>query len=132
VTGAADGSSLDGIGLSRPVHLVVCVALAALVLVTDQVVEPVTPILIVLITASAIAGFVRPDGIVAAGLVVGLAIPALHLASALGGFELASPAEPARAIGAASLAFLVVPALIAAVLGGFARRTLEEERRRPR
>ena len=128
----AESSSLACIGLSRPVHLATCVALAGVVLVTDQVVEPVTPILVVLITASALAGFLRPDGIVAAGLIIGLAIPTLHLAAALAGVDLALPAEPAGLLGAASLAFLVVPALVAAVLGGFARRTLEEERRRPR
>jgi hypothetical protein len=128
----AQGGSLSGAGLSRPVHLAACVALAAVVLAADQAIEPVTPILVVLITAAALAGFLRPDGIVAAGLIIGLAIPALHLASVLVGFELAQPSEPPGAIGALSLAFLAVPALIAAVLGGFARRTLYVERRRPR
>ena len=129
---AADGPYLAGVGLSRAAHLAACVALAAVVVTTDQVVEPVTAILVVLITASAIAGFLRPDGIVAAGLVIGLAIPATHLASVVLGFELPQPSEPPGAIGALSLVFLVVPALIAAVMGGYARRTLEEERRRPR
>jgi multisubunit Na+/H+ antiporter MnhB subunit len=124
--------SLDGVGLSPPAHLVVCAALAAAVLATDQLVEPVTPILVVLITAAAVAGFLRPDGIVAAGLIIGLAIPALHAASVVIGFELARPSEPPGLVGALALAFLIVPALIAAVLGGYARRTLEEERRRPR
>jgi multisubunit Na+/H+ antiporter MnhB subunit len=132
VSGADDDPSLAGVGIPRHAHVVVCLALAAVVLVTVQVVEPVTPILVVLITASALAGFLRPDGILAAGLIIGLSIPALHLAATVVGVELAQPSEPSGTIGAMSLAFLVIPALIAAVMGGFARRTLEEERRRPR
>jgi len=124
--------SMAGVGLARGAHLAACAVLACVVLVTDQIVDPVTPILVVLITASAIGGFLRPDGIVAAGLIIGLSIPVLHLVSALVGFDLALSAEPGGVIGALSLVFLVVPALFAAVIGGYARRTLEEERRRPR
>jgi hypothetical protein len=125
-------SDADPFELSRRAHLVACVMLAAVVVATDQLVEPVVPILVVLILASAIGGFLRPDGIVPAGLVIGLAIPAVHIAAAVFGIDLALPAEPGGLVGALSLVFLVAPALFAAVIGGYARKTLDEERRRPR
>jgi hypothetical protein len=123
---------LAGIGLSRPAHLAACLGLGAVVVAADILVEPVVPVLVVLIGAASIAGFLRPDGIVEAGLVVGLAIPAVRVAAALLGVDLALPTEPPGLLGATSLVFLVVPALIGTVLGGFARRTLEEERLRQR
>jgi hypothetical protein len=123
---------LAGIGLSRRAHLAACVALAAVVVAADLLVEPVVPVLVVLIGAAAIAGLLRPDGIVEAGLVIGLAIPAVRVAAVLLGVDLALPTEPPGLLGAASLVFLVVPALFGAVIGGFARRTLEEERLRQR
>ena len=126
------GPRLAGIGLSRRAHLASCVALAAAVVAADLLVEPVVPVLVVLIGAAAIAGFLRPDGIVEAGLVVGLAIPAVRVAAALLGADLALPTEPPGLLGATWLVFLVVPALFGTVIGGFARRTLEEERLRQR
>jgi hypothetical protein len=123
---------LAGIGLSRRAHLAACVALAAVVVAADLLVEPVVPVLVVLIGAAAIAGLLRPDGIVEAGLVIGLAIPAVRVAAVLLGVDLALPTEPPGLLGAASLVFLVVPALFGAVIGGFARRTLDEERLRQR
>jgi hypothetical protein len=123
---------LAGIGLSRPAHLTACLALAAFVVAADLLVEPVVPVLVALIVAAALAGFLRPDGIVEAGLVIGLAIPAVRVAAVLLGVDLALPTKPPGLLGAASLVFLVVPALIGAVIGGFARRTLEEERLRQR
>ncbi len=122
----------DPFALSRRAHLVACVVLAAVVVATDLLVEPVVPVLVVLIVASAIAGFIRPDGIVAGGLVIGLAIPLVRFVAAVAGGALATPDEPGGPVGALSLVFLVVPALFAAVIGGYARRTLDEERRRPR
>ncbi len=123
---------LAGIGLSRPAHLAACLGLGAVVVAADLLVEPVVPVLVALIGAAAVAGFLRPDGIVAAGLGVGLAVPGVRVAAALLGVDLALPTEPPGLLGAASLVFLVVPALFAAVIGGFARRTLEEERLRQR
>lgn len=123
---------LQGIGLPRRAHLAVVGALAAVVVAADLVVEPVIPVLVLLICCAAVAGFLRPDGIVPAGLGIGLAIPAVRVVAVLLGADLATPAEPPGPLGAASLVFLVVPALLAAVIGGYARRTLEEERLRPR
>ncbi len=123
---------LAGIGLSRRSHLVACAALAALVAVADLRVEPVAPVLVALITAAAIGGFLRPDGIVAAGLIVGLAVPVVRLTATVLGLALPYPTDPAGLPGALFLVVLVVPALIAAVIGGSARRTLEEERLRRR
>ena len=125
-------SDADRFELSRRTHLAACVALAAVVVVADLLVEPVVPVLVALILASAVAGFLRPDGIIAGGLIVGLAIPVVHLVAALAGIAVATPAEPGGPAGAMSLVFLVVPALFAAVVGGYARKTLDEERRRPR
>jgi hypothetical protein len=122
----------DPFELSRRAHLVACAALAAVVVAADLLVEPIVPVLVVLIVASAVAGFLRPDGIVAGGLVIGLAIPLVRFVAALAGGALATPDEPGGAVGALSLVFLVVPALFAAVIGGYARKTLDEERRRPR
>ena len=122
----------DPFELSRRAHLVACASLAAVVVAADLLVEPIVPVLVVLIVASAIAGFLRPDGIVAGGLVIGLAIPLVRFVAALAGVALATPDEPGGPVGALSLVFLVVPALFAAVIGGYARRTLDEERRRPR
>ncbi|MCU0505555.1 MAG: hypothetical protein MUE82_07230 [Chloroflexi bacterium] len=123
---------LAGVGLSRRAHLGACAALAAVVVAGDMAVEPVVPVLVLLIVAATIAGFLRPDGIVTAGLIVGLAIPVVRMCAALLGADLASSPEPAGPAGAASLVVLVVPALFGAVIGGFARRTLEEERLRRR
>lgn len=123
---------LAGIGLSRGVHLAACCVLAAGVIAADLLVEPVGPVFASLVVAAAIAGFLRPDAIVAAGLIVGLAIPAVRTAAALLGLDLAEPTRPPGVLGALSLVVLVAPALIAAVIGGFARRTLEEERLRRR
>jgi hypothetical protein len=123
---------LAGIGLSRRAHLASCIALAAVVVAVDLVVEPIVPVLVALIVAATLAGFLRPDGIVTAGLVVGLSIPAVRACATLLGADLSFPPEPAGLLGAASLVVFVVPALIGAVLGGFARRTLEEERLRRR
>ena len=123
---------LAGVGLPRRAHLAACLGLAAVVVATDLLVEPVVPVLVTLIAAAALAGFLRPDGIVEAGLVVGLAVPAVRLGAVMVGADLAVATEPAGLLGAASLAFLVVPALFGAVIGGFARRTLEEERLRRR
>lgn len=122
----------DPFELSRRAHLVACAALAAVVVAADLLVEPIVPVLVVLIVASAIAGFLRPDGIVAGGLVIGLAIPLVRFVAVLAGVALATPDEPGGPVGALSLVFLVVPALFAAVIGGYARKTLDEERRRPR
>jgi len=122
----------DPFELSRRAHLVACAALAAVVVAADLLVEPIVPVLVVLIVASAVAGFLRPDGIVAGGLVIGLAIPLVRFVAALAGVALATPDEPGGPVGALSLVFLVVPALFAAVIGGYARKTLDEERRRPR
>jgi hypothetical protein len=123
---------LAGVGLSRRAHLGACLALAAVVVAADITIEPVIPALVLLLVTATIGGFLRPDGIVAAGLIIGLAIPAARLCAALFGADLAVPPEPAGPAGAASLAVLVVPALFGAVIGGFARRTLEEERLRRR
>jgi hypothetical protein len=121
---------LSEIGLSRRAHLAVVAALAAVVVAADLFVEPVIPVLVLLICAAAFAGFLRPDGIVPAGLGIGLAIPAVRVVAVLLGADLASPTEPPGVVAAAALVFLVVPALFAAVIGGYARRTLEEERLR--
>ena len=121
-----------GVGLSRRAHVATCAALACTVVATDLLVEPVTPVLVVLICAGAIAGFLRPDGILAGGLIVGLAVPVVRFLAVVAGVDLATSSEPGGPVGALSLVFLVVPALFAAVIGGYARRTLEEERRRPR
>jgi hypothetical protein len=123
---------LAGVGLSPRAHLAACVGLAAVVAAADLLVEPVAPVLVALITAAAIGGFLRPDGIVAAGLVVGLAVPVARLAATALGLALPYPADPAGLPGAFFLVVLVVPALIAAVIGGSARRTVEEERLRRR
>lgn len=129
---AAAVNDPDPFELSRRAHLVACAALAAVVVAADLLVEPIVPVLVVLIVASAIAGFLRPDGIVVGGLIIGLAIPLVRFVAALAGVALATPDEPGGPVGALSLVFLVVPALFAAVIGGYARRTLDEERRRPR
>ena len=113
-------------------HLAAVAALAAVVVAADLLVEPVIPVLVLLICAAALAGFLRPDGIVPAGLGIGLAIPAVRVVAVLLGADLATPAEPPGLLAAAALVVLVVPALFAAVIGGYARRTLEEERLRPR
>lgn len=123
---------LAGVGLGRQAHFAAVAALAAAVVATDLLIEPVIPVLVVLITASTIAGFLRPDGIVAAGLGIGLAIPAARVVAVLLGIDFATAIEPNGLPGALSLVFLVVPALFGAVIGGFARRTLEEERLRSR
>jgi hypothetical protein len=130
----ADGgvAPSDRFELDRRTHLLACVALAAIVAASDLLIEPTVPVLVVLILAGAVAGFLRPDGIIAGGLIVGLAIPAVRLVASLTGIALASPTEPAGPLGALSLVVLVVPALFAAVIGGYARRTLDEERRRTR
>ena len=117
--------------LSRRAHLIACVALAAVVVATDLLVEPVVPLLVVLILACVLAGFLRPDGIVAGGLIIGLAIPVVRFVAALAGVTLATPEEPGGPGGALLLVFLIVPALLTAVIGGYARKTLDEERRRP-
>jgi len=129
---AAAVNDPDPFELSRRAHLVACAALAAVVVAADLLVEPIVPVLVVLIVASAIAGFLRPDGIVVGGLIIGLAIPLVRFVAVLAGVALATPDEPGGPGGALSLVFLVVPALFAAVIGGYARRTLDEERRRPR
>ena len=123
---------LAGVGRSRRAHLWAIVVLAALVAVTDGVVEADQVIMAVLFGAATLAGFLRPDGIIAAGLGIGLAIPAVHAVTELFGIRAGVPSEPPGMLGAVSLVVLVVPALIGAVLGGFARRTLEEERLRRR
>ena len=123
---------LAGVGLSRRAHLWAIVVLAALVAVTDGVVEADQVIMAVLFGAATVAGFLRPDGIIAAGLGIGLAIPAVHVATELVGVRAGVASGPPGLLGAVSLVVLVVPALIGAVLGGFARRTLEEERLRRR
>jgi hypothetical protein len=122
----------DRFELDRRTHLLACVALAVVVAAADLLIEPTVPVLVVLILAGAVAGFLRPDGIIAGGLIVGLAIPAVRLVASMAGIALASPTEPAGPLGALSLVVLVVPALFAAVIGGYARRTLDEERRRTR
>ena len=123
---------LAGVGLGRREHLAAIGALAAAIVAIDLLVDPVIPVLVALITASTIAGFLRPDGIVTAGLGIGLAIPAVRVVSVVAGIDLATAIEPSGLLGALSLVFLVVPALFGAVIGGFARRTLEEERLRSR
>jgi hypothetical protein len=80
--------------------------------------------LLVLLLASAGLGFAVPSGRLATGLVLGSAVALLHLVSL--GLGLAPPyrMEPPGVAGALSLLVLVVPATLAALAGGAARRRL--------
>jgi hypothetical protein len=80
-----------------------------------------TTLLALLVTAGGL-GFAVPGARVATGLILGSAVAVLHVTYQLAGIQLPYAAEPAGMGGAISLLVLIVPAMVAAALGGVIRR----------
>jgi hypothetical protein len=79
--------------------------------------------LALLLTAGCL-GFAMPGARFATGLILGSAVALLHLGYLLLGVRLPYETAPAGLPGALSLFVLVVPATVAAVIGGTVRRRL--------
>ena len=79
--------------------------------------------LALLLTAGCL-GFALPGARLATGLILGSAVALLHLGYLLLGVSLPYQPEPSGVPGAVSLFVLVVPAMVAAVVGGTVRRRL--------
>ena len=77
--------------------------------------------LALLLTAGCL-GFAVPGARLATGLILGSAIALLHLSYLLLGVRLPYQTEPSGLLGAVTLFVLVVPATVAAVIGGTIRR----------
>jgi hypothetical protein len=77
--------------------------------------------LALLLTAGGL-GFALPGARVATGLILGSAVALLHLGYLLFGVRLPYQPEPSGVAGAVSLFVLVVPATVAAAIGGTVRR----------
>jgi hypothetical protein len=77
--------------------------------------------LALLLTAGCL-GFAVPGARLATGLILGSAIALLHLSYLLLGVRLPYQPEPSGLLGAITLFVLVVPATVAAVIGGTIRR----------
>ena len=99
---------------------------AALVLFLDRspsdVANQVT--LLALLVAAAALGFAIPGLRLLTGLVLGSALPVAHLVYVLAGVQLPYPSEPPGLVGALSLFVLVLPAALAAFVGGLAGRAM--------
>jgi hypothetical protein len=78
-------------------------------------------LLALLVTAGCL-GFAIPGARLATGLILGSAIGLLHVAYLAIGVRLPYQPEPAGLLGAISLLVLVVPATVAALIGGTIRR----------
>jgi len=79
--------------------------------------------LALLLTAGCL-GFALPGARLATGLILGSAVALLHLGYLLLGVRLPYQPEPSGVPGAVSLFVLVVPAMVAAMVGGTVRRRL--------
>ncbi|PZS00537.1 MAG: hypothetical protein DLM67_01055 [Candidatus Nephthysia bennettiae] len=77
--------------------------------------------LALLLTAGCL-GFALPGGRLATGLILGSAVALLHLSYLLLGVSLPYQPEPSGVPGAISLFVLVLPATVAAAVGGTVRR----------
>ena len=87
--------------------------------------DEVTVVLALLLSAAAALGFYRPAGFVLTGLAIGAAVPGAHLASMLSGrFPPPYQTQLPSTGDLVMMATLVVFALAAAFVGGFARRRL--------
>jgi hypothetical protein len=77
--------------------------------------------LALLLTAGGL-GFAVPGARLATGLILGSAVALLHLAYLLLGVRLPYETAPSGVVGAISIFVLVLPATVAAVVGGTVRR----------
>jgi hypothetical protein len=78
-------------------------------------------LLALLVTAGCL-GFAIPGARLATGLILGSAVAVLHVTYLAMGVRLPYQPEPAGMLGAVTLFVLVVPATVAAVIGGTIRR----------
>jgi hypothetical protein len=78
-------------------------------------------LLALLVTAGCL-GFAIPGARLATGLILGSAVAVLHLTYLGAGVRLPYQMQPAGMLGALSLFVLVVPATVAALIGGAVRR----------
>jgi hypothetical protein len=80
--------------------------------------------MLALLLAAGCLGFALPGARLATGLILGSAVALLHLGYLLLGVRLPYQPQPSGVPGAVSLFVLVVPATVAAVIGGTVRRRL--------
>jgi hypothetical protein len=100
----------------------------AVVLFFEWHTDEVTVVFAVLLLVAAVLGFVRPGAALATGLVIGLAIPLAHLASAMSGrFAPAYQTAPPSSTDALVMAALVIPAAAAAYFGAWLRRQIKPQ-----
>ena len=108
--------------MSRNLHIAWLAIAAAGLLYLEWHTDEVLVVLGVLLVLAAALGLARPGAALAAGIVLGAAIPLAHLASeASGRYPPAYQVAPPSAVDWAVMAFLVVPALAAAYLAAWAR-----------
>lgn len=77
--------------------------------------------LLLILSLSGFCGFLNPRLAWAAGLAIGGCVAVAHAIYLLLGVELPYPTEPSGWAGPATLLVLIIPALLAALLGGFLR-----------
>jgi hypothetical protein len=98
---------------------------AAALLFLEWHTDEVTIVLALLLAIAALLGFAAPRFALPSGIVIGLAIPLAHLASEWSGQLRPAYMTAAPAPGDwLTMAVLIVPALAAALAGGWAQRQL--------
>jgi hypothetical protein len=109
--------------MNKSLYVALLALAAAILLYAEWHTDEVMVVLALLLVLAAALGLARPGAALATGMVLGAAIPLAHLASEVSGrYPPGYQVAPPSPVDWAVMAFLVVPALLAAYAGAWARR----------